>query len=526
MIKGDLPQRSICLNTVPFNAARQVFTVSRKLVRVMMSLLSPGGFSLTLGQVLARMFVATAVGIGLVACGGSNQSAPALSDVAPCDPAELGATATPGAPAPVNNFGGVSFSCATLRVPLDHPGLHDGPDQPGDTALRVAVADNSDAPRGVLVRLIGGPGVPGLSLASDLTANEIEPSVLRDYRVVFLNQRGTGPNALQCPELQQALGQADLALPPPGAVQACADALGENRRFYTTADSVADLETLRVALGADKLTLDGSSYGALFAERYALAHPDRVARLVLDSVIPHDGLDLTQTASFPRAAQVLAMACKEVRCTTDPARDLAQIVRARNNGPEMLNILTGLTSGKPRLAELPAILHTAAGGDYTTLDALIEAEHKGAAVEASHLSQGLHTASVCQDVLRPWATAATPLADRAAAIARAVASLPDRAFYPFDRNTATHNGAMLTCQQWPATDVPPFQTGQNLPPVPTLLLAGDHDLNTPLAWTQQEAARAPGSSLTIIAGSGHITQNAANGPAGRQAVAQFLTTDR
>ena len=54
---------------------------------------------------------------------------------------------------------------------------------------------------------------------------------------------------------------------------------------------MADLEALRVALGADKLTLDGVSYGTFVAERYAMAHPDRVARLVLDSVVPAAGLD-------------------------------------------------------------------------------------------------------------------------------------------------------------------------------------------------------------------------------------------
>ncbi|HZZ51797.1 MAG TPA: hypothetical protein VFE65_33290 [Pseudonocardia sp.] len=39
----------------------------------------------------------------------------------------------------------------------------------------------------------------------------------------------------------------------------------------------------------------------------------------------------------------------------------------------------------------------------------------------------------------------------------------------------------------------------------------------------QEAARAPRGQLVIIPRSGHITQDAANGPAGRRAVAAFLT---
>jgi pimeloyl-ACP methyl ester carboxylesterase len=59
--------------------------------------------------------------------------------------------------------------------------------------------------------------------------------------------------------------------------------------------------------------------------------------------------------------------------------------------------------------------------------------------------------------------------------------------------------------------------------VPTLLLAGDHDLITPLAWTQHEAAHAPHGHLVVIPGAGHITQNNGNGPAARASVTEFLT---
>jgi pimeloyl-ACP methyl ester carboxylesterase len=420
----------------------------------------------------------------------------------------------------------VEFSCATLTVPLDHPGVRPGPDRPGHLELSVAVSDNVRAPLGILIRLVGGPGEPGLPLAADISAHEIEPAVRQAYRLVFINQRGTGPGALQCPQLQQALGDSDLTVPPAAAVQSCADALGDARRFYTTADTVADLESLRIALRAPQLTLDGTSYGSFVAARYALAYPNRVSRLVLDSVVPHDGLDPLQLAAFARAGPVLAMACRETGCTTDPAGDLASVVRKRHDGPQLLDVLTGLTAGKPRLAQLPAALHAAASGDYTELDAISQAELHDAATPAEHLSQGLHTATACEDLTStgPWGDAATPVLGRRKSIAKAVAALPEQTFFPFDRDTATGNGTMVTCQQWPSTPVPAFVVGRDLPPVPVLLLAGDHDLDTPLAWTRQEAARAPRGQLIVIPGSGHITQDAANGPAGREAAARFLTS--
>ena len=462
----------------------------------------------------------------LAGCAGSGEPRSGLSQLRPCDPAELGATATPGQPVPVNNFAGVVFSCATLTVPLDHGGLRPGPAQPGTLALRVAVATNSDAPRGVLVRLVGGPGEPGLPLASDLTAHEIDPAVSQAYRVVFINQRGTGPNALRCPRLQEVMGDSDLTVPPDSAVQACVAALGPARAFYTTADTVEDLDALRGALGVEKLSLDGSSYGAFVAARYALAHPDRVSRMVLDSVVPHDGLDPLEIAAFARTTRVLAMACQETRCAGDPSQDLAAVIRARHDGPRMLDLITGLTAGKPRLSDLPAALHTAAAGDYLALDAMVAAAQRDAVTAVEHLSQGLHAATECEDLTTnsPWGDDTTPVTDRAAAVARVVAAIPDSALFPFDRDTAAGNGTVRTCQQWPATPVPPFTLGRDLPPVPTLLLGGDHDLDTPLAWTQQEAARAPRGQLVIIPGSGHITQDAANGPAGRDAAAAFLTT--
>jgi pimeloyl-ACP methyl ester carboxylesterase len=43
--------------------------------------------------------------------------------------------------------------------------------------------------------------------------------------------------------------------------------LGEDRRYYVTAETVADIEALRSALGATRLTLDGVSYGTYAAER-------------------------------------------------------------------------------------------------------------------------------------------------------------------------------------------------------------------------------------------------------------------
>ena len=58
------------------------------------------------------------------------------------------------------------------------------------------------APRGVLLALNGGPGAAGRAAGAG-ARRAVGPEVVAAYRVVALDQRGTGPTALECPALQQ-----------------------------------------------------------------------------------------------------------------------------------------------------------------------------------------------------------------------------------------------------------------------------------------------------------------------------------
>ena len=171
---------------------------------------------------------------------------------------------------PCAGIGG--FVCSTLRVPLDHSGHI-----PGALRLQVAAADNVKAPRGVLLFLTGGPGQPGVPFVPRI-ANRIAPA-LKDYRLVVFDQRGTGGfGAIDCPALQAAVGSSDITVPPRRSVQDCANSIGPNRRFYSTADTVADMDRLRQALGVQKMAVDGVSYGTFVAERYGRLLPGRASR--------------------------------------------------------------------------------------------------------------------------------------------------------------------------------------------------------------------------------------------------------
>jgi pimeloyl-ACP methyl ester carboxylesterase len=344
-------------------------------------------------------------------------------------------------------------------------------------------------------------------------------ALLHDYRLVMFDQRGTGAAALRCPALQRAVGTSDLTVPPPGSVEACARALGPQRRFYSTADTVADLEALRVALGADKLTLDGVSYGTFVAERYAIAHPDRVAKLVLDSVVPAAGLDGLEVDGLRETARVLRAVCRAQHCPGDPAADLAAVVRARHDGPELDDTLVAVSVGAPSFPGVLAALREARAGHPQRLERLVRIVRRAQRAPAQVLSQGLHAATLCADTRSPWGGAGAPLAGRRAALER-TAARTDPA--PYDRATVVGNGYAQLCLRWPPTPAPPAPRTGDLPAVPTLLLAGDRDLSTPLPWAREQAAQTPNGKLVIVAGAGHSVQSRAPGGEGRRAVQRFL----
>jgi proline iminopeptidase len=77
---------------------------------------------------------------------------------------------------------------------------------------------------------------------------------------------------------------------------------------------VEDIETLRVALGQDRLTLFGHSFGALLALGYYRMHPERVDRLVLAGAIPAEG-DLAEAVAAMRPLQKQLRERPEVEAT-------------------------------------------------------------------------------------------------------------------------------------------------------------------------------------------------------------------
>jgi hypothetical protein len=250
-----------------------------------------------------------------------------------------------------------------------------------------------------------------------------------------------------------------------------------------------------------------------------------VARIVLDSVVPQTGVDPLYRAALSASGRVLRSVCAQERCGWDPAVDLAAVVHQLHDGPALLDALVADSVAAPDYPGVLDDLHAARAGRPGALDALLAAVRRAEAVPAGFLSQGLHESTLCQELAASW-DPASPAARRAATISALAASTPASDLYPFDRATATGNGLAQGCLDWPPTRPPAVTEGASaarLPPVPILLLSGERDLSTPLAWARAEAAMAPDGQLLEVRGAGHSVQLRARDPDVRRTVARFLS---
>jgi pimeloyl-ACP methyl ester carboxylesterase len=407
------------------------------------------------------------------------------------------------------------FTCGTLDVPLDRAGA-----VPGVVHLQYAAQSRSPRNAGVLIALAGGPGQSALDFGPSF-AISLEPA-LRRYRLVVLDQRGTGESgALVCPAVQ-----ALRALDPirPEAVAACAAGVGPGRNFYSSADTVLDLDALRVRLGAPKIALMGVSYGTHVALQYARAFPANVDKLILDSIVGPDGNDAFLLDTYRAFPRVLREQCRGSLCantTRDPVADVSLMVGRLKAGPlrgtaldasgkrrpvvysspEELSFLLIAGDLNPLLQPfIPAALSSAVRGDTAMLMRLRKPV-QGPATPIAALSAGLNVTTGCLDVPLPYSLQ-TPPDQRPALAAAALAQIPPTSYAPFDAATVQTSSYVDDCLQWPQDSPHPPFTGP-LPDVPALLLGGRLDTRTPVENALATLPRLPHGTLVTVRGTGH-----------------------
>ncbi|GKQ39430.1 alpha/beta hydrolase [Streptomyces sp. A012304] len=408
-----------------------------------------------------------------------------------------------------------SLQCGSLEVPLDHADPHGKQ----ITLALSRVPHTAKRYQGPLLVNPGGPGGSGLRLAG-FVAKTLPKSVAAQYDVIGFDPRGVGLSkpALNCAPNHFAPVRPD-SVPGTAAIEranlrraksfaeACGRKYADVLPHVNTLSVVRDMDAIRRALGASRLNYFGYSYGTYLGAVYAKLHPQRVRRLVLDSIVDPTGVwyedNLLQDHAFnDRHRALMAWVAKHhgtYRLGTDPEKVEATWYAMR------AALAKKPADGKVGAAELEDTFLP--GGYYNgywpylaeafaayvndkNADPLVEAYENFAAIDAAGVNgYSVYTSVQCRDASWPrdWATWR---ADNWAAYAKA----------PFMTwNNAWYNAP---CAFWPTRPLDPVDvTNGDLPPA--LLFQATGDAATPYEGGALVHALLRRSSLVVEQGGGN-----------------------
>jgi pimeloyl-ACP methyl ester carboxylesterase len=240
------------------------------------------------------VLVATAA---VVAAGGAGYAVSANADTGGSGAATVaakgidwGACEVSGPSDPMNKA-----QCAQVEVPLDYG-------RPNGRKISIAVSrfrhTDEKNYQGTLFVNPGGPGGTGIEYAPALArwiGGTGHADVAAKYDIIGFDPRGVGSSkpALSCdpnfsdpirPDYVPSSAKEEKAWIAKSKkyAQDCAKKFGWLLPHMRTTDAARDVDAIRAALGQDKISWYGFSYGTYFGATYATLFPKRVKRMVLD----------------------------------------------------------------------------------------------------------------------------------------------------------------------------------------------------------------------------------------------------
>jgi pimeloyl-ACP methyl ester carboxylesterase len=189
------------------------------------------------------------------------------------------------------------LQCATALVPLDY-------DEPRGRKISLALARVPAADQARRIGTVflnpGGPGGSGVDFAFGV-GPDIADQLQGRFDVVGFDPRGVGASTpLRCFDTEDEewsfFGTQPVFPYQPGQERSYFDTYnrytaeclahgGHIRSHMSTADVARDLDLLRQAVGDERLTYLGFSYGSYLGNTYANLFPGRVRALVIDGVL-------------------------------------------------------------------------------------------------------------------------------------------------------------------------------------------------------------------------------------------------
>ncbi len=423
--------------------------------------------------------------------------------------------------------------CGTLAVPADwaHPA---GP----AISLTMARRPATDPARRIGTLLVnpGGPGGSAVDFTFAATTFFGE-EVRRRFDIVGVDPRGTGRSA-------PVLCSRDLVDAQPSALieseEQYAATVAHNRKLaadcaartgpvFGHVDTVSvtrDYDAVRAALGEEKITLYGASYGTLIGLQYAESYPDRLRGLVLDSVMDHSA-DLDRFLVQETEAAQNAFAEFVKWCGRDPScvlrgHDIAKLfvaAMARARAGQLINPYdppNKLTVAQLTMAAFSAFYDPQwYSFAYYLRDAMLTGRRAPAATAPPvDLVDFSFSPVFCED----WHLPVTGFADFQRRLRGLAAGAPQMLISPLALIAVTG------CLGWPS---PPDNPQRPLPPLtgptPVLLVNAVHDPATAYAWAREVTARlGPAARLLTYDGWGHVVYS--KSPCAAAAVDNYLLT--
>ncbi len=414
--------------------------------------------------------------------------------------------------------------CGKLSVPVDYT----KPD--GDVAQLAMIRFKATGQKiGSLIVNPGGPGESGVQAAASLVLG-LPQSVRERFDVVGFDPRGVGNStpAVWCnsdADNDRMRADPTVEYTPEGVahieketkefVQRCVDKMGKDfLENVGTANVVKDLDAIRVAVGDNKLTYLGYSYGTRIGSAYAEAYPQNVRAMILDGAVDPSAdpveEEIRQAAAFQQAFDDYAADCaKDPSCPlgTDPAkatdiyRSMVEPLKdnpAKTKDPRGLGysdaiVGTILPLYSPNLwRHLTQALNEIKGGTGDTMLALADLYMGRDSQGHYNNSTDVRVAVNCVDE--------PALTDHAKVVEQDRRSRDVAPFMSY--GDFTGNAPMPTCAFWP---VPPTSTPHKikvngLPPI--LVISTTNDPATPYQ-AGVDLARQLGGTLVTFEGTQH-----------------------
>jgi len=422
------------------------------------------------------------------------------------------------------------FECATMKAPLDYA-------KPASGDVRLAVArKKATGPGKRLGSLLVNPGGPGGSAVGYLEsyAGIGYPAQVRArYDMVAVDPRGVARSEpVECLTGRQMDTYTQTDSTPDDQketnklvdaykdfAEGCGQRTPDLLRHVSTVEAARDMDILRAALGDQKLTYVGASYGTFLGATYAGLFPNRVGRLVLDGALDPSlsarKLNEEQTAGFETAFQSFAKDCvRQTDCPlggagTKPAqvgKNLKAFFRKLDASP----IPTGDADGRKLGEALATTGVIAAMYDESAWAQLREAltsamkENDGAGLLVLSDSYYERDADGRYSNLM-YANAAVNCLDLPAAF-----STPDqvkKALPAFEEASPVFGEglawASLNCAYWPVRPTGEPHRIEAKGAAPIVVVGTTRDPATPYPWARSLAAQLSSARLLTYDGDGH-----------------------